>query len=351
MKSSKVFFGTFLALSFITHSFAIDITVNEISNEKIKENHETIVLNKPNIPIQISLEDEENYTMYRNKAATYLSEGASNECAKFVNRMFLLRFGKLMFGNAWDLQIINKDLLDFVWSIPEDSFTETLRLKKITDRIKHFQELYAVLDEEKTPVGVLGFVYKYSFYKDYVASLSNRIPQTHITFLAGRKYFYFENESEIPKSLEEILVDKYGVIHDIERAFVDNKVKLDRILQPRDRVYYNDYLVEEQFKKVQGESLLEVFLRKHRNNRVSSLLRPVSYSRVTQSIIKDLEMQEEILTKLGDVEYIPGKEFENHFLYQQDRKAWEKVLSGELGIDFPRKSLLIPVPQNLIGQR
>ena len=200
-------------------------------------------------------------------------------------------------------------------------------------------------------MGVLGFVYRYSFYREYVGGLENRISQTHVTFLAGRKTFYFENTFDHPKSLEALLVDKYGVIHDIERAFIENKVSLDQVLEPGERVYYDDYLVEEQFKYVQAASLLEVYLRKHRNNRVSSLLRPVSYSRIAQPIIDDLEKQKNILHMLGsDLEYVSGKVFDDYFVSEFEKENWKNILLLNLGIHFPEKSLIVPVPRLLIGK-
>lgn len=339
MNFKRVIFLSFCLVSVFSQGYAFN-TNSESSEEKV---------NRLEIPIQISIENEK-YAQFRNKASEYLSGENTSECAKFVNRMFFLRFGKLMFGNAWDLQIKNKEFLDLVWRIPENSFDKLLNLKNLTDRIDHFQQLYTVLDQEEYPLGVIGFVYRYSFYREYVSSLSNRMPQTHITFLAGRKEFHFENESDQSRTLEEILVEKYGVIHDVEKDFVNSKVDLEKTLQPRERLYYNDYLIEEQFKTVMVASLLEVYLRKHRNNRVESLVRPVSYSRVSQKIMNDLTAQQKILNNLGSIEYVSGGDFVNYFPSEAEKEQWKILLADKLGIDHPEHNLLVPVPNMLLGR-
>ena len=53
-----------------------------------------------------------------------------------------------------------------------------------------------------------------------------------------------------------------------------------------------DYLVEEQFRTVRRHSLLEMYLKKHRNNHVMSLLRPVSFMQVSGEVlgrVRDVE--------------------------------------------------------------
>ncbi len=303
---------------------------------------------KSEIPIQVDITDNEKYPVYRDLAASFLESAYSNECARFVNRLFFVRFGKLMFGNAWDLQLkkSNQKFLKLVWQLPEKVFSRVdgLRLKNYTDRINHFRELYAVLNREEHPLGVIGFVYRYSFYRDIAASIHNALPQTHVVFLAGKKNFFFENDSEVVKDLETILTEKYGKIHDFERVFVSEKVPLKLVLAPGAKFYYQDYLVEEQFKQIRSGSLLELFLRKHRNNRVVSLLRPVSFSRISDELIAEIKTQKYLLNTLGNTEIVRGSEFEDHFTSEQDRERWAGILEKRFGIRRPDRVLWVPVP-------
>lgn len=342
MKLKRVFFTCVYLLGIFAQVHAIESEEVFLIDDDHASAQE--VFKTPEIPLQVPIESEA-YELFRKQAETYLSGENTSECAKFVNRIFFLRFGKMMFGNAWDLQLKNKEFLDLVWKISGDSFDSMLNLKDLTERIDHFESLYETLNKEQYPIGVLGFVYRYSFYREHVYNLPNRIPQTHITFLAGRKTFYFENTSEEKQRLEDILIEKYGVIHAIEKDFVNTKIDLDQVLQPGERVYYEDYLVEEQFKTVIASSLLEVYLRKHRNNRVSSLLRPVSYSRISQDIIQDIESQKQILKGWGGVQFVSGESLDSYFMNISSKEAWKERLSIQLGIDHPEKNLFIPVPR------
>ncbi len=301
------------------------------------------------IPLQIPISDEKRYSAYRDRAAEFLLNPYSNECARFVNRMFFVRFGKLIYGNAWDLQLktANQKFLNLVWQLPEKEFLRNygLRLRKKEDRIKHFQKLYSVLQNEKHPIGVLGFVYRYSFFKNEVASLKNTLPQTHVAFLAGRKWFYFENDSDRSRTLETVLTEKYGVIHDFEREFVGEHVPLRKVLRPGERIYYQDFLVEEQFKKVRSGSLLALYLRKHRNNRVTSLLRPVSYSRISDNLIREINVQRSLIHDFGGLEVVRGSEFDEYFSSETERANWEQTLVQKFNIKDPEKVIWVPVPE------
>lgn len=231
---------------------------------------------------------EKEYSRYRETVEGYLPEG--DYCALFVNRMFLLRYNLEVYGNAWTMQLHpqNQQWMDLKWKLSEEDFNRSNRLALFQkeDRIKHYTELYDVLDNEKDPVGVAGFVYHYSIYKDELAQSSAKktLAQTHVAHIAGRKLFSFVNESTVPKTLESVLVEKYGTIHDYEKEFIERHVRLNTLLQPNDEYFYTDYLVEENFKGVIHGSLLELVLRKHRNNKITPLLRPVSYSQVKDEV-------------------------------------------------------------------
>ncbi len=282
---------------FISIAFAVGVVFpGSIDVEALDEKPLVLeVPRKANIPVQIPLKDEEKYATFRQKAESYLSGGETNECAKFVNRMFLVRFGKLMFGNAWDLQLNeeNRKFIKLLWRLKETDFNREndLRLYNYQDRGNHFRQLYSIIEVQKHPIGVIGFMYRYSFYRDQIVAFENVIPQSHIAFLAGKKKFFFENISNSPKYLEEVINEKYGEMHDYEKDFVWKRVPLRKILAPGEKHYYDDYLIEEQFKKVKAESLLEVFLRKHRNNRITPLFRPVSFSRISDELIEEIELQ------------------------------------------------------------
>ncbi len=298
------------------------------------------------IPVQAAL-GHETYSVYRDKASTYLSEEDSNECALFVNRLFQARFGKMMYGNAWDLQLHpdNQRFIELQWQLDKDDYIkEGLKLHHYGDRVDHYQRLYEVLDSERYPIGTLGFVYQYSAFRDYVGQQKNVMPQTHITFLAGKKRFAFENISDQPLTLEEVLVEKYGLIHDFERDFVWSRVPLGKILKPGEKYFYYDYLVEEQFKQVLSESLLEVFLRKHKNNRKTPLLRPVSYSRISSDLIHEVQIQKSIMKRLGRLTTIKGADFDTHFTSEKRKDWWKGILKRYFGIEKPERALLVSVP-------
>lgn len=298
------------------------------------------------IPIQVPL-SHSRYQSFFEKASESVSEN-SNECAKFVNRLFLARFGKMMFGSAWTLQLKpeNKEFLDLVWQLKEDQFdrSNNFSLYHYTDRIDHFEKLYNLLDNDEHPIGVLGFLYHFSGYKEVVASHPEWLPQTHVAFLAGRTSFTIQNTTTSPQTIEQILVAEHGQIHDFEREFLKKRIRLDIELLPGSTYTYNDYLVEEHFRKPMKGSLLELFLRKHRNNRTTPLLRPVSYSRIVPALIRQMKNQEKVLQEFGSMEFVSGKEFEMREF--PHKKEWEKLLSQYFSLSDPDKALVVPVPQN-----
>lgn len=298
------------------------------------------------IPVQPPVSDP-MYETFFEKAASKVGENTS-ECAKFVNRIFLARFGKMMFGDAWTLQILpeNQKYLDLVWRLKENQFIrkQELALPHYEDRVEHFNELYAVLENDEHPIGVLGFVFQYSFYRENIAAHPEWLPQTHVAFLAGRKQFSIQNTSSKPQTIEQILSEEFGKIHEFERDFVNEKVPLSIELLPGGTYFYNDYLIEEHFRSPMKGSLLELFLRKHRNNRTTPLLRPVSYSRISKELIREVKNQEELFESFGGVDFVSGKHFSS--LQIPHKELWQEFLVKRLGMKNPENYSIVPVPKN-----
>lgn len=238
------------------------------------------------IPDQVPISSEK-YSQYREKAASEVDLEKSL-CAKFVNKLFLARFGQEIYGNAWDMQLKeeNQKFLKLVYRLDENKFLreKNLELSNSTNRSKIYKEIYEILDREKMPIGVLGFLYRYSPERENLAKNKKVLPQSHVGFLAGKKEFYFQNTSQNPKLLREIISEKYGEIRDFEENFLASRIPLEKILKSNEKYIYQDYLIEEHFKGIKAGSLLEIFLRKHRNNRKTPLLRPVSYSRISKEL-------------------------------------------------------------------
>lgn len=253
-------------------------------SEKIFTEEDLSFLNP--IPEQVLISSE-NYAQYREKAESQIDTKKSL-CAKFVNRLFLARFGQSIYGNAWDMQLNsqNQKYLELIYRLPENRFSRAnnLSLFSVEDRSKIYEEFYEMLDQEKTPIGVLGFLYQFSNEREQLSKNKTVLPQSHVGFLAGRKEFYFQNTLQTSQSLRKVIVEKYGMVHDFEEAFLASRVDLEKILQPNEKYRYQDYLVEEHFRGIKAGSLLEIFLRKHRNNRKTPLLRPVSYSRISEKL-------------------------------------------------------------------
>ena len=256
------------------------------------------------IAIQSNLDSPE-YSRFREKAAKALTAG-EEECAKFVNRLFLARFGKMMFGDAWTMQIKpeNLEYLMMEWKLPETEFfrNRALALSHYTDRVRHFEDLYDVLQQQEYPIGVLGWIYHYSNWRQFLASRRDLLPQSHVSFLAGKKIFFIENTTDKETTLQDILEKKYGNIHDFEKPFVEKLlgIKIRAKIRPGEKFMYEDFLIEENFKYVRAESFLAVFLRKHTGNGITPLLRPVSFSRISDSIIQEIEAQNIEQKRVGE---------------------------------------------------
>lgn len=253
------------------------------------------------IPEQVSLENP-RYNDFFITAAEQVDD-TKNECAKFVNRLFSARFKNFIWGNAWDLQTRaeNKKFLTLSWKLDDDEALDAdYRLRNPEDRLKHFEDLYETVDRLRYPIGVMGFMYRYSFSRDIIKKSADFFPQTHVNFLSGAKLFGVRNESDLPQTVRALLEERYGKIHDFEEDFVNTRlnvrkkyaekfVTLDTVLSPQEQFWYQDYMIEEQFQFARKDSLLGIFLRKHRNNKTTSLLRPVSFSRISDILISDIE--------------------------------------------------------------
>lgn len=263
------------------------------------------VFASPEVQIQLELEVPEY-----NESFEYAKAGvddSKNECAKFVNRIFWSRFEKRIWGNAWDLPAReqNKEFIDVIWRIPESEFqNDSFWVNTPDERLEHFKSLYRAVDQQRYPIGIVGFLYKYSGVKEELRKSEAYFPQTHVSFLSGKKWFQIENTGNRSQTVREILEEKHGTIHEFEEDFINErlrnqkfyvgkKVSLKTQISPRSSFWYFDYLIEEQFKYSRTDSLLGSFLRKHRNNRTEGLLRPVSFARISDKLILELEKKYE----------------------------------------------------------
>ena len=211
-----------------------------------------------------------DYSKYREQLAKIIPYG--NHCALFVNRMIALRYGVGVYGDAWTMQLHpkNQEWFKLIWRLSEKDFNRSnmLNLHKKEDRIKHYETLYKVLGQQEDPQGVVGFTYRFSAHREKLSQSTVRetLAQTHVGYVGGKHSFSFKNDTDEAQSLQDLISKKHGTIHDFEKAFVESKVRLNTWLEPGDEYFYEDYQVEEYFKGVVNGSLLEVFLRKHRNN-------------------------------------------------------------------------------------
>jgi hypothetical protein len=231
-----------------------------------------------------------NYTKYQAQAAKHI-DMQQNECAKFVNRLFKYRFDKLIWGNAWDTQINKQNLsyLTLEWNINPDSYSrkKDFRLNDYKDRVKHFSQLYTSIESKYHPIGIIGFLYRYSSSKHFLTE--DLLPQTHVAFLAGRQEFSITNTQNKTTTLKDLLEKTYGNIHEHEINLTEERLgySLHHILLPGQSLTYQDYLLEQQFQQnIESVSLLSIFLRKHRNNKTTPILRPVSFSRITNKVFQ-----------------------------------------------------------------
>lgn len=228
------------------------------------------------------------------KAGSYV-DNSKNECAKFVNRLFALRFKKQIWGHAWDtpLKKENQKYLQLTWQVDPKKINQHNWVDTTADRIEMFRALYQHAEKSPTGFGLAGFAYRFSFAYEQIQKGSLR--QTHIAFISAKKLFQVENNSISTKSVQELLEEKVGTIHDFEADFVnqrlnkyknfaEKRIDLQSPIKPNQSFFYYDFPLEEQFKYPRQENLLLAFLRKHRNNKVSALLRPVSWTNILPSV-------------------------------------------------------------------
>ncbi|PID70755.1 hypothetical protein CSB37_01570 [bacterium DOLZORAL124_38_8] len=224
-------------------------------------------------------------------------DNSKNECAKFVNRLFLNRFNKPIWGDAWNipLQKENQKYLKLQWVVNQDQINQQHWVHSTQDRIEMFKELYKHAQKSPSGFGLAGFSYRYSFAYPYIPATN--LPQTHIAFISPQKLFAIKNASETTKTVQELLEEKVGTIHPVETHFVNqqlNKAKnlaekrifLHTPIAPKQSFFFYDFPLEEQFRYPRQENILFSFLRKHRNNKVSALLRPVSWTDILPSVWK-----------------------------------------------------------------
>ena len=70
------------------------------------------------------------------KAGTYV-DNTKNECAKFVNRLFALRFGTTIWGNAWDIPLNNSNqkFLKLKWTFDDAVINPKTNSKTFTKMV------------------------------------------------------------------------------------------------------------------------------------------------------------------------------------------------------------------------
>lgn len=303
---------------------------------------------KAALPIQPPIADP-LYSKYREWAYAQINP-TLDQCAKFVNRMLLTRFGISSYGDAWNLQLApeNQAYFDLLWRVDEADFDRKndFKLYDYTSRIKHFEQLYKKLDQDNAPIGVLGFMYYYSQHKEKIPNGRYDLPQTHVAFLAGRDTFPIFNHTDTTLSVEDLLALQHGQIWDFERPFVLSRIPLEQRLAPGETLTYEDYLVEDQFKTSRNTSLLNIFLDKHWYNRKTPLLRPVSYSRLKENIVEAVQQQRWQLESLGPITYVSGAAFESIPFPTKD--PWKERL-GSVFQSLNKKSWkdipVVPIPK------
>lgn len=303
---------------------------------------------EPQIPVS-----HPDFGQYQADAENLLWQG-DHLCAAFINRLIMRRFGFMPYGHAWTMQShpANQALFDHVWQLGTDQYNRdpNLSLHDYQDRIDHYKQLYRALNRDPNPIGVLGFVYQYSTFKQTIYEHPEYLAQTHVQFLAGRQDFTVTNVSTRPMTVGQILETEYGKIHDFERTFVQSIVDLTHVLARGESYVYSDYLVQEYFRSVQDRSLLAVFLQKHRNNRVTPLLRPVSYSGLNNKITQELQRQINVYAELPEVRFVSGKAYQK--LKWDWKTAWTERLHKEFTL--PKSSSdwkhlqRVPVPVSVI---
>jgi len=124
---------------------------------------------------------------------------------------------------------------------------------------------------------------------------------------------------------------------------LNEHINLGKILRPWERYPYDDYLMEEHYKGVHSSSLLEMAMQKHKYNRVSSLFRPVSFSRISDEILQEIAYQKELLEKVaekfGELKIVRGKDLTENDISDE----WKVVLLEYFSIKNPKKALFVPI--------
>jgi hypothetical protein len=209
-----------------------------------------------------------------------------DDCARFVNQVLGQKLRRRVRGNAWDVQLLpsNRHALTLVWRIPDESYVrdERLLLRRSGDRVEHFRQLYATLEREGRPRGVIGFVFRHSPWRAVVARQRAALPQTHIAYLAGRRQFFVQNDTSGPRSVEQLLGASWGPIGPLERPLAERilRTQLTVVLSPGARVGFTDFVLQQRFVRDRECALLEMLLRKLPGaDRIPSF-RPVSFSRL-----------------------------------------------------------------------
>jgi hypothetical protein len=199
---------------------------------------------------------------------------SADACARHVNRLLSARAGRRVRGNAWDVQLLpsNQALLALRWRAAG---------RGDGDRVADFRALYAALDAEPRPAGVVGFMFGDSIWRERVQAMRKVLPQTHVALVVGRRQFALENTARSPRSVRAILGDTLVAITPEERALVERRIgaSLDEKLAPGARHIYLDYLLLQHFVREREGALLEM-LRKLRLDRSHAMFRPVSFSQL-----------------------------------------------------------------------
>ncbi len=213
----------------------------------------------------------------------------ADDCARHLNRLLSERVGRRVLGNAWDVQLlpVNRSLLPLRFRAAPLRYRgatgdDALVLAREADRVRHFRALYAALDRARAPVvGVIGFVYRFSVWRERVQALSRRssLPQTHVVLVDGRRRFAIRNERGEPRTLGELLGERLGVILPEERALLQERLgaPLWTRLAPGAKHELSDYLVRQHFVHRREGPLYEL-LRKLPADRQTPMFRPVSFS-------------------------------------------------------------------------
>ena len=304
-------------------------------------------LKKSNIPFQINLKSL-NYFNLQQEISPQIADSISL-CAKFVNNFFYLKNGIFIYGNAWTIQsnYKYKKYLYLLWKSHENYSLQEFNKYNKQLRLNNFKELYKKLDKESNPEGLIGFLYHFSNYKSELKTA--KFKQTHITYCSGRKRFTIKNTTSKNLKIREILTQEYGYLTLLDEQFVTKRgINLNQSLKPQETYFYNDYLIEEQFRKLTHRSLLAIFLQKQRNDKVTWLLAPVSYSQLSLDLIQEKQNQQNIFNSIDGVLWVSKDDYKKYWKINYQKKAvWDKFLNKYFQTYFINNSILLPIPQNL----